>query len=152
MKQKPTFSEKEFSMPAWLYQMTAGEINGETWYPEDYRKEVWEGEKIPWPVGEKIYVREQDPMSVGDTIIFFFCKSGDVDPRTGIVDPGIYGWGSITDISYYTTRTGKEKEDEIEFVVKPPSNFLKDKPLWNDDINQLMNEIRRRPLSLHFSN
>jgi hypothetical protein len=40
MKQKPTFSEKEFSMPAWLYQMTAGEINGETWYPEDYRKEV----------------------------------------------------------------------------------------------------------------
>jgi hypothetical protein len=81
--------------------MTAGEeFNGESWYPKDCREEVVEDKDktILWPTGEKIYYREQGKISVEDTIIFFFCKTR--KDRTLNDEPGIYGWGTITDITY----------------------------------------------------
>ncbi len=129
MTQKLTFSKKEFVMPAWLYQMTTNENADRWWYPEGYRQEVWEGQTLTWPTG-KIYFREQGQVSVGDTIIFFFAK-------TGNDEPGIYGWGTIID-------PPQEAYDDITFVPKPPSDFLKETPCWDGEVDKLLNEIRRR--------
>lgn len=128
MKKKPIFSEKEFSMPAWLYQMTTNENADRWWYPEEYRKEVREGQPLTWPTG-KIYFREQGQVSKGDTVIFFFAK-------TGNDEPGIYGWGTIIN-------PPREADDDITFVTNPPSDFLKDNPCWDDEVDKLLNDIRR---------
>jgi len=141
MKQKPEFSEKDFSTPAWLYQMSSGGRGGqwrssedEPWYPSSYRREVWEDENIPWDVG-KIYFHGQGQVSKDDTVIFFFCKTGEDDPETGDSEPGIYGWGTITD-------PPEDSYGRIEFVVKPPSDYLIDHVLWDVEIEQLTNQIR----------
>ena len=128
MKEKPTFSEKEFSMPAWLYQMTTNENADRWWHPEGYRQEVREGQTLTWSTG-KIYFREQGQVSEGDTVIFFFAK-------TGNNEPGIYGWGTIID-------PPQKADDDITFVIKPPSDFLKDNPCWDDEVKKLLNDIRR---------
>ena len=144
MAQKPEFLEKDFSMPAWLYQMSSGGRGGQfrsaedkPWYPSSYRKEVSESEgKITWDLG-KIYFRDQTQVSKGATVIFFFCKTGQDDPETGDVQPGIYGWGSII-------KPPLESYGTIEFEVKPPSDYLKDHVLWDAEIEQLTNQIRKK--------
>lgn len=138
-----SFPEKQFSMPAWLYQMSAGEIpEYGSWYPDEYRVEVFEGKQITWPVGDRIYYREQCQVSIGDTIIFFFCKT--MKDGTPNDEPGIYGWGIIEDIAYYETEAGVIKEDKITFQVEPPSDYLKDHVCWDKDIEQITNDVRRR--------
>ncbi len=133
-----------FTHPAWLYQMSSGGRGGlwqslddnTPWYPSSYRKGVKEGEPIIWDVGN-IYKREEAKVSSGDTVIFFFCKTGEDDPETGDLRPGIYGWGKII--------TPPESiGDTIEFQVAPPSDKLKINPLWCKDIERLTNEIRRK--------
>jgi hypothetical protein len=112
MAQKPEFSEKDFSTPAWLYQMSSGGRGGQwrssedkPWYPSSYRREVREGEYIPWDVG-KIYLHGHTEISKDDTIVFFFCKTGKDDPETGTVEPGIYGWGKIKNL-YCAPKVGQ---------------------------------------------
>jgi hypothetical protein len=143
---KKQFSEGEFSMPAWLYQMSSGGSGGRwtrdyndptPWYPSDYREIVKERNKSEEFGTGKIYLRDQPPIAKGDTIIFFFCKTGDPDPKTGKINPGIYGWGKVIEPPI-------QRGDPIRFEVKPPSDQLKQKPLWDRDINQLMNEIRNK--------
>lgn len=143
MKNKSEFSEKDFSMPAWLYQMSSGGSGGlwhssqnTPWYPSSYRQEVIEGEQILWDVG-KIYFREQHSISAGDTVIFFFCKTGQKDPVTGDFKPGIYGWGKII-------HPPDESCKQIEFAVEPPSDDLKNVVLWGREIERIINEIRGR--------
>ena len=143
MKNNPEFPEKDFSMPAWLYQMSSGGSGGlwrsaqnQPWYPSSYRQEVIEGEPIRWDVG-KIYFRTQAAVSTGDTVIFFFCKTGENDPKTGSFQPGIYGWGKIID-------PPQDSYDQIEFVSQPPSNYLKMKVLWDKDIERITNQIRAK--------
>jgi hypothetical protein len=129
MKQKLVFPAQEFSMPAWLYQMTTNENADRWWYPEEYRQEVLEGRKLTWPTG-RIYFREQSQVSVGDTVVFFFCK-------TGNDEPGIYGWGKII-------APPQAEGDDFTFVAKPPSDHLKYRPCWDDEVDKLFNDIRRR--------
>ncbi len=74
-------------MTAWLYQMTTEERDGESWSPEEYRLQVWEGDNITWGT-RKITYRKQDIIRPGDLVILMFCKS----PTE---DHGIYGWGII---------------------------------------------------------
>jgi hypothetical protein len=144
MTQEPKFSERDFNAPAWLYQMSSGGRGGKfrsaedkPWYPSSYRKEVSEIEgKITWDLG-KIYFRGQAQVSKGATIIFFFCKTGQNDPETGNVQPGIYGWGTIT-------KPPADSYGMIEFEVKPPSDYLKNYVLWDDEIEQLTNQIRKK--------
>ncbi|MCI0529727.1 MAG: hypothetical protein L0Y56_19980, partial [Nitrospira sp.] len=104
-------------------------------YPNSYRLSVNEGNLVEWTVG-RIYFLWADKVSIGDTIIFFFCKSGEKDPATRMKEPGIYGWGKIID-------PPKQMYDKIKFQVEPPSNILKDYPLWDEDIEHLTNEIRQ---------
>ena len=141
MAQEPKFSEKDFSTPAWLYQMSSGGRGGQfrssedkPWYPSSYRREVREGENIPWDVG-KINLRGHTRISTGDTIVFFFCRTGKDDPETGGVEPGIYGWGKITN-------PPRGSYDILGFVVEPPSDYLKNHVLWDAEIKQLTDEIR----------
>jgi hypothetical protein len=106
------------------------------WYPSSYRREVNEGVLSTWNVG-KIYFKDEDEVSKGDTLIFFFCKTGEADPETGGFEPGIYGWGTVIN-------PPEMSNDFITFRVEPPTNLLKDHPLWDKDIERLTNEIRRR--------
>jgi hypothetical protein len=140
MKAKPTFPQEDFSMPAWLYQLTAGDYANGPWYPAQYRQEVQENKSLVWPAGERVYSREQGGINVGDIVIFFFCKTQRDGTRNG--EPGIYGWGTITDVTYYSSHTGKYIADQITFVANPPSDYLKTHVLWDREIDQVMNEIR----------
>jgi hypothetical protein len=76
-------------------------------------------------------------VSQGDTVIFFFCKTGEDDPETGDVQPGIYGWGTIITPPFDSYGT-------IEFKVKSPSDYLKHHVIWDAEIEQLTNQIRKR--------
>ncbi len=106
-------------MACWLYQM-----NAETWSPERYRAEVWEGNTTTnWSVGKLIPAGGKP--QPGEIIVLFYAKS-----YTN--DPGIYGWGVISWCD------GKE----IHFRPTSPSDYLKMKPAWNDEIDTLINGIR----------
>jgi hypothetical protein len=99
---KLKFNENDFSTTAWLYQMPSGghggfftSSKGIPWYPSSYINEISERDrKITWTPG-KIYFRNYDKVDQGSTVIFFFCKTGENDPKTGDIQPGIYGWGTI---------------------------------------------------------
>ncbi len=108
-------------MNAWLYQMSTPR-----WYPEAYRLEVWEGEPLVWSVGS-ILPRGLGEISPGDSIVLFFSKSGNDYP-------GIYGWGIIYNFN--------KRRKEVKFRVTPPSNYLKSDPLWDKDIERLLDRIR----------
>ena len=109
-------------MQAWLYQMRCTQ----DWRPEDYRIEVWEGQRTIWPAGG-ILPRGLSDIASGDTIILFFAKSGNDDP-------GLYGWGVI--------HAYDQRRNQITFQPTPPSDYLKSDPLWDDDIHQLLDQIR----------
>lgn len=113
-------------MAIWLYQMTANDE--EPWYPENYRLDVWEGKGVTWPAG-KITPREEGEIAAGDRIVFFFSK-------TGISDPGIYGWGIVTQFI-----KGKSR-NQVRFAATPPSDFLKMSPCWDEEVEALMDDIR----------
>ena len=143
MKTKLKFFEETFSMPAWLYQMSSGGSGGlwrsaqnQPWYPSNYRQDVTEGQPVRWDVG-KIYLRTQASVYKGDTVIFFFCKTGEDDPKTGDFQPGIYGWGKIIAPPQYNY-------DQIKFVTQPPSDYLKMNVLWDNDIERITNQIRAK--------
>lgn len=112
-------------MSAWLYQMTTKDSDDLVWSPEDYRMEVWEGKENKWSI-RKINERGQDPIKKGDIVIFFFAKN--------TKDCGIYGWAIITKID--------NKKGQISFIPTFPSDYLKTTPLWNENIENLMNQIR----------
>lgn len=144
MKSKLQFSDKDFlSASAWLYQMSSGGSGGrfrssedKPWYPSSYRDEVNEGEPITWDLG-KIYFRTRNRVYAGDTVVFFFCKSGKKDPQTHTIEPGIYGLGTIIDPPL-------DSNGIITFEVKPPSDYLKNYVIWDAEIEWLTNEIRQR--------
>ena len=109
-------------MQAWLYQMSAPQ----GWHPRDYRLDVWEDRPNRWRVG-KIVSRGLKEITPGDAIVLFFAKAGNDYP-------GIYGWGVIS-------RYDKQRK-EIVFQVTPPSDYLKTDPIWDKDVEKLMDKIR----------
>ena len=105
-------------MAFWLYQMS-----GSYWPHERYRSEVWEDAQTTWGFG-KITPAGSSPQP-GDMVILFYAKGG-------AVDPGIYGWAIVL------WRNGKE----IRFRPVSPSDYLKMNPLWNDEVSDIIDEIR----------
>ncbi len=113
-------------MSAWLYQMTTEDSDELFWNPKEYRASVWEGKKNTWNT-RKVTDRGQDSINTGDIVVFFFSKS-----RTK--DCGIYGWAIITEFD--------TKKGQISFMPTFPSDYLKTSPVWNEGIENLMDQIR----------
>jgi hypothetical protein len=91
---------------------------------ERYRAEVWEGYPVTnWGIGES--KRKPTEVQPGDMVILFFAKAG-------AREPGIYGWGIITLFD----------KEVINFRPAWPSDYLKMSPLWDDEISDIVDEIR----------
>jgi signal peptidase I len=108
-------------MTTWLYQLSP-----KVWSPDRYRLEIWEGERWNWPVGEKHPASEiPEP---GDIIVFFYSP-------TGGIDPGYYGWAIV--LEWF-----EGSSSPLYFRPVAPSDYLKMRPWWNEDANNLANKIR----------
>jgi hypothetical protein len=106
-------------MSTWLYQ-----LNPREWSPETFRFEIWEGKQWRWGYGVK---RGTEELQVGDTLIFFYAKSGGNDP-------GIYGWAVL--------ENHNKDERLLYFLPAAPTNHLKMDPCWGDEIRKLTDEVR----------
>ena len=101
-------------------------MNAKLYSHERYSTEVWEGNTVTnWGIGES--KRKPKEVLPGDIVILFFAK-------TGAIDPGIYGWGIITLFD----------KEVIDFRPAAPSDYLKMNPLWEDEISDIINQIRGR--------
>jgi len=109
-------------MAYWIYQMSA-----KYWLPERYRTDVWEGNDTIWDVNK--ISPTGDPPRPGDILVLFYAKAG-----VAVADRGIYGWAIIM----------WHEDGEVRFRPTPPSDYLKMNPLWNDEINYIINQIRGR--------
>jgi hypothetical protein len=98
-------------------------MNAGIWPPEKYRTEIWENNNTTWTIG-KLYPAGSQPKN-GDTIVLFY---------TGR-DRGIYGWAVIL----------RYEEKEVYFRPATPSDYLKMNPLWDDDVKNIIDEIRPMP-------
>lgn len=106
-------------MAHWLYQMASYQFS-----LTRYRTEVWEGTVVTnWGIGES--KRRPNNVQPGELIILFYAK-------TGTQDPGIYGWGVITFFD----------EEVINFRPSSPSDYLKLNPVWDDEISDIVDDIR----------
>lgn len=109
-------------MNPWLYQMA----EDEDWTPEDFRLTVWEGNTVTWS-HKKIMPAGSHKPEPGDPIVFIFAKS-----RTKA--PGICGWGVI--LKVYA------KKEEFSFRAVPPTDVLKMSPIWDNEVEDLINQVR----------
>jgi hypothetical protein len=110
-------------MSTWLYQMSVGE-SGYT--PGCYRTEVWEGEQLNWNIGRCISHGQGKPLA-GDLLVLFWTA-------TKNPEPGLYGWGVVTDIDEDGTR--------VKFRPAPPSDSLKMAPVWDNEVRKLVEKVR----------
>lgn len=106
-------------MSTWLYQ-----LNPKDWSPETFRFEIWESHRWHWGYGNK---RGGDVPKVGDTLVFFYS-------RTGGDDPGIYGWAVLDRC--------EPEAHRLYFVPVAPTNHLKMDPWWDKKAEQLTDRIR----------
>jgi hypothetical protein len=106
-------------MSTWLYQ-----LNPQSWTPEVFRFEIWEGKHWHWGYGSK---RSANVPAIGDTIIFFYAPSGGDDP-------GIYGWAVLE-------RCDTESKT-LYFIPVAPTNSLKMDPWWDNQIQLIADHIR----------
>lgn len=106
-------------MAMWFYQMSQ-----EDWTPEQYRLDIWEGERWRLPVRK---IAGTDRPRAGDRIVFFFAK-------TGCPEPGFYGWAVIL----------KWEETSTLFSFRPvaPSDQLKMRPWWDGEVERIATQVR----------
>jgi hypothetical protein len=109
-------------MSYWFYQ-----INQENWEPERFRIEVWENERWSWTVGTLRGGEEPQP---GDSVAFFYARAHGPDP-------GFYGWAVV--LEYHKAHDGSKT---LYFRPVAPTNHLKMHPWWNDEAQDLANEVR----------
>jgi hypothetical protein len=116
-------------MAMWFYQMSQAE-----WTPEEYRLDIWEGERWGWllrdSAGNPKRISGQKRPEPGDRIVFFFAKEG-------CAEPGFYGWAIVL--------TWLDAKMEIYFRPVAPSDQLKMHPWWDPDegnVQQIANRIR----------
>jgi hypothetical protein len=102
----------------WLYQMSQRD-----WSPNNYRLDVWEGERWEWPVGRM--VGADDPP--GDVVVFFYAPAGGAEP-------GFYGWAVVQ----------QWIEEPRRFYFRPvaPSDQLKMHPWWDADAKRIADQVR----------
>jgi hypothetical protein len=108
-------------MADWLYQMSHGE-----WPVEEYREQVWEGEVIHWP-WNRVAGRAR-PVE-GDLMVCWYARSGSVEP-------GMYGWGVVV----RSIRSDKR----LRWRPAPPSDYLKMRPLFDKDVQGIIDAVRGR--------
>lgn len=108
-------------MAMWLYQLSEN-----AWSLNNYRLDIWEGERWEWEVG-RVTGADAEPRP-GDTVAFFYAPAG-------CAEPGFYGWAVI---QLWTT------EEKRRFYFRPvaPSDQLKMRPWWDDQARQLADHIR----------
>ncbi|MGD1120355.1 MAG: hypothetical protein ABR886_12890 [Dehalococcoidales bacterium] len=113
-------------MNYWLHQSSES-----VWSISDYRVEMWENNNENWRLGT-ITPQGSIPEQ-GDIVIFYYAKGHSFDC-------GIVGWGIVLryDPIDYKERTIKE----MRFRLSSPSDYLKMNPLWNDNIKNIINQIR----------
>lgn len=109
-------------MAAWLYQMA----EDESWTPADYRLAVWEGVNVTW-AHKKIMPKTGQEPGPGDPLILLFAP-------TGTKAKGICGWGVI--LKRYV------KRGEITFRAIAPTDRLKMAPIWDSEVEELLNIVR----------
>lgn len=105
-------------MAYWLYQMSST-----VWAPDQYRIEVWEGEHTNWQTN-RVVPKGNSPQP-GDIMLLFYAPTGESDP-------GIYGWVVVT----------RFDDGEVRFRPSSPSDYLKMNPVWDDDIKNIIGQIR----------
>lgn len=106
-------------MSTWLYQ-----LNAESWSPETFRYEIWEGERWHWGYGQK---RGDAMPDVGDTVVFFYSKGG-------CDDPGIYGWAVLERCN--------PDDKLLYFIPVAPTDHLKMDPWWDEEAKRVTDGIR----------
>lgn len=109
-------------MAMWFYQLSE-----KSWSVNNYRLDVWEGERWTWPVGRM--ARAEDAPAPGDTVVFFYAVSGSSEP-------GFYGWAVIL---LWDDENGQRK-----FYFRPvaPSDHLKMRPWGDEAARQIADKIR----------
>ena len=109
-------------MSRWLYQMRERD-----WSISSFRQQVKEGHAIRWETRKIMYSNEKP--AAGDIVIFFYVKS-----QTNT--PGICGIGIIT--KYFPNSR------KILFVPIPPTNKLKAKPWFDEQVEEYLDLIRHK--------
>jgi hypothetical protein len=97
-------------MATWLYQLSVVYFT-----PQQYRTEIWEGERWRWPVGDN--PPKTEVPAPGDQICFYYAK-------TNNPEPGFYGWAIVLE-----WRT--DSSSPLYFRPTSPSDHLKMDP-WGD--------------------
>jgi hypothetical protein len=108
-------------LAAWLYQMNQG-----LWPPSSYRLDVWENERWSWPIGR---VRGSETPRPGDRLFFFFAPSGGAEG-------GICGWAVVLDWP------ASDDDTRVRFRPVAPSDQLKMCPWWDDEVKQIVDQVR----------
>lgn len=110
-------------MSYWFYQ-----LNQEIWEPERFRIEIWENERWSWTVSTLRGGGEQP--QPGDSVAFFYAKGHGADP-------GFYGWAVV--LEYHKAH---DESKTLYFRPVAPTNHLKMHPWWNDEAQNIANEVR----------
>ncbi|NJN96154.1 MAG: hypothetical protein HC875_19620 [Anaerolineales bacterium] len=120
-------------MTVWLYQMNAERPlqDGSFYTPDDFREDVESEEYLEWLTRE-IRPKEMDPKA-GDTILYWFVVSG-------TNQPGLYGLGVIFDC--YECLKYNTEYNCIYHLPVFPSEILSDTPIYDDEIQEIVDEIR----------
>lgn len=109
-------------MGYWFYQ-----ISQEIWEPERFRIEIWENERWSWTVPTLRGGGEPQP---GDSVAFYYAKAHGADP-------GFYGWAVV--LEYHKSH---DENKTLYFRPVAPTNHLKMHPWWNEEAQEIANEVR----------
>jgi hypothetical protein len=104
----------------WLYQLSNHD------YPlAEYRREIWEGQLVEWPT--RRIVGTDDFPRPGDRMALWYAQKH-------AEEPGLVGWGLVLGSS----------PDEDRFLWRPifPADGIKMAPLFDDEMQELIDEIR----------
>jgi hypothetical protein len=96
--------------------------------------EIWENNNENWRLG-KITPRGSSPEQ-GDIVVFYYAE-------THAFDCGIVGWGIV--LRYDPVDRNDKTIKEMRFRVASPSDYLKMSPLYNKNIEDVIDEIRGNP-------
>jgi len=120
-------------MTVWLYQMNAKRPleDGDFYTPDDYQAEVESEEYLEWLTRE-VRPKEVEPKA-GDTIFYWFVAAG-------TDQPGLYGLGII--FGCYECPEYNTEHKCIEHLPVSPSEILRDNPIYDDEAQEIVNEIR----------
>jgi hypothetical protein len=105
----------------WLYQLSQTD-----WSLNNYRLDIWEGERWEWEVGR---IAGQEVPQPGDTVAFFYAPHA-------CPEPGFYGWAVIL----LWVEEGKKRR----FYFRPvaPSDTLKMRPWWDQEAERIAKAVR----------